>query len=484
VTLCDVPNDRGGSWGEDGNIIFATNRFEGLSRVSEAGGKPIAATQLDTKSGETHRWPQVLPGGKAFLFTASTSRNFEDASVVGQSLKTGERKILQRGGFYGRYMATSGGTGHLVYLHGDTLFAAPMNPEKLELTGTAVPVLEEVSSSTLGGVGHIDFSQTGTVLFVAGRVSSSDRTLGWMDSAGKLQPLPAPPKRYLQPRLSPDGKRLAVQILSSTGDWSIWVYDFERDTLTQLTFLKGLNGDPVWTPDGNHLAFRSDADGTEGIYWIRVSGGEPQRLIEGKVRMSPTSFSPDGKRLAFEEEGDLSTLPLENSDTDHPKPGKPELFLRGSTSIQRFPKFSPDGRWIAYTSNESGRTEVYVRPFTGGSAVPGDKWRVSTGGSSLSPYWARNGRELFFLNVDRRLMVVNYTVKGGAFVLDKPRVWSERPPPLIDDNTWPFDLAPDGKRILVLVPAAGTEAQKPPTHVTFLFNFFDYLRQRVPVSGK
>ena len=282
----------------------------------------------------------------------------------------------------------------------------------------------------------------------------------------------------MQPHLSPDGKRLAVQILSSTGDWSIWVYDFERDTLTQLTFLKGLNADPVWTPDGNHLAFRSNAGGAQGIYWIRADGGEPQRLTDSKRTQNPTSFSPDGKRLAFVEEGrDLWTLPLEDRGTDHPRPGQPELFLQGRF-VQINPQFSPDGRWIAYTSSESGRSEIYVRPFTGASPATGDKWLVWTAGGSI-PYWARNGRELFYMNLDRRLMVVTYTVKGGVFVIDKPRVWSERQLAPFTD-TWTFDFAPDGKRVLVFTNLRETEAQKPPTHVTFLFNFFDYLRQRVP----
>jgi Tol biopolymer transport system component len=479
VTLCDAPNDRGGSWGEDGNIVFAASNYEGLSRVSETGGKLSAVSQLDTKKGEfTHRWPQVLPGAKAVLFTTSTSVNFDDASVAAQSLETGEKKILQRGAFYGRYLATSDATGHLIYLHGNTLFAAPMKPNRLELTGPAVPVLEEVGFAVDSGGGHLDFSQTGTFIFVAGSAASPDRTLAWMDSSGKLQPLPAPPKRYRHPRLSPDGKRLAVAILSSNGDSDVWVYDFERDTLTQLTFLKGFNRNPVWTPDGNHLAFNSDAEGMLNIYWTRVSGGQSQRVTEGEGRQSPYSFSPDGKRLAFLEAGrDLWTLPLEQTGSDHLKTGKPELFLQGRPLY--FPQFSPDGRWIAYISGESGRYEVYVRPFIGASPAPGDKWLASTAGG-IVPYWARNGRELFYMNLDRRLMVVNYTVKGGAFVVDKPRVWSERQLPPIADNTWSFDLAPDGKRVLVLIPAAQVEDQKPPTNVTFLFNFFDELRRRAP----
>jgi serine/threonine-protein kinase len=252
--------------------------------------------------------------------------------------------------------------------------------------------------------------------------------------------------------------------------------------MTRLTFLKsGGAVFPAWTPDGKHLVFFSASQDLSGpgIYWARADGaGEPQRLLEGQG-LGVSSFSPDGKRLAYYRQGPdfgIWTLPLDLADPEHPKPGKPELFL-SSKFIVRNAAFSPDGRWIAYDSLESGRAEIYVRPFPGASG----RWQVSTGGSALAiPFWSRNGHDLFYYRPGEGIWVASYTTKGDAFAPGQPRRWSEMLPQFVA----PPDLMPDGKRFIAVLPtSAGTAADRP-THVTFLLNFAEELQRRVPAGNK
>jgi Tol biopolymer transport system component len=301
-----------------------------------------------------------------------------------------------------------------------------------------------------------------------------------MESSGRTQPLLAPGQYYM-PRFSPDGKRLALVVRSAGGD-DIQVYDWQRDTMTRLTFTQGnQNRFPVWTPDAKHIVFEFKYPGGNSIRWVRADGaGEAQTLLESKVGLEPCSFSPDGRRLALaggDTGSDLWTLPLDVSDPEHPKPGKPEAFLRTPFN-ENEPAFSPDGRWIAYTSDESQRFEVYVRPFPG----PGGRWQISSAGGGR-PIWSRNGRELFFETPENRIMVAAYAATGDSFSADKARLWSAVQ--ISDPGTtyWNLDLAPDGRFVMFPRPEA-TREQKGSVHVTVLLNFFDELRRRVPVGEK
>jgi serine/threonine-protein kinase len=300
-----------------------------------------------------------------------------------------------------------------------------------------------------------------------------------VDSSGKTEPLHAPRGLYFTPRFSPDGKRLAFSLSGNSDD--IWVKDLDRDTPSRLSFLPGQNRWPVWTPDGKNIVFQSTNPAAPGLYLIRSDGsGEAQRLTNGKSFEAPYSFSPDGKRLAFMQGGnasmDIFTAPLEG-DPSHPRLGKAELFL-GTPFTETNPAFSPDGRWLAYSSNESGNAEVYVRPFPG----PGGRWQISTGGGRF-PLWSHDGRELFFATLDRRVMAVSYTAKGDSFVADKPRVWSEAR--LVIAGTFSqYDVAPDGKRLSAMLVSNEASGQKPVTHLTFLLNFSDELQRRAPAGGK
>ena len=358
ITLCNAPNGRGGSWGEDGNIIAALSTTGGLSRIPSAGGPPTPVTDL--QNGEvTHRWPQILPGGKAVLFTASpATAAFDGANIEVMSLADHRRKTLVRGGTFGRYLPS----GHLVYVNRGTLFAVPFDVDRLEVHGTPAPVLDQVGYNAAQGSAQLDFSQTGTLIYRSGGAGGGLLTVAWLDGAGKTQPLLAKPGAYGRPSMSPDGQRLALDVTDGSGT-DIWVYDWQRDTMTRLTFTGTAK-----LPYGARTVgtSRSERSG-EGISVIRSDGsGKPQPLTQSKNAQLPWSFTPDGKRLAFMEQDsktlyDLWTVPLE-SDSAGLRAGKPEVFLQ-TPADERYPSFSPDGRWMAYLPMSRGPSKFTFEPF-------------------------------------------------------------------------------------------------------------------------
>lgn len=471
VTLCDAPSPRGLSWGEDNNIWFELENRAVISRVSSNGGAPQAMTQFDAKKGEvTHRLPQLLPGGEAILFTASPDNNgYADATLEVQSLKTNERKTLVQHASFGRYLPS----GHLVYLQEGTVFAAPMDVKRLELTGQGSPVIESVNSYTVRGYADLDFTPSGTAVYIPGTITSRRRSLFWLDSSGTLQTLNGEPGDFQNPLVSPDGARISLILGDAGGIGNVAVFDSGARRMTRLTFLKtSVQNFAVWAPDNKHLVFRSTSPkelSGPGVYWLRADGaGDPQRLVEGS-NWTPESVSPDGKHLAYRQGTEIWTLPLDLTDPEHPKPGKPELFLRAEDTVSNV-AFSPDGRWLAY-SGVNASNEVFVRPFPG----PGGKWQISSGGGGRV-VWSRNGRELFYRvqsGVNGVVHVVDYKVQGDTFVASQPRVWLQW-----QLRNAPVDLAPDGKRFVVAMDADAGE-QKASTHAVFLFNFFDELRRRV-----
>jgi serine/threonine-protein kinase len=454
----------GGSWGQDGNIIAGFDLR--LARISSAGGTPIPATEL--APGEiAHRWPQILPGGKAVLFSAYTSMTgLDGGSIEAQSLKrNGLRKTLVRGATWGRYVAS----GHLVYINRGTLYAVPFDPERLEVHGTPTPILEEVAYDSAWGSALIDFSHTGMLVYRSSKAAGGLVTVQWLDQSGHTRPLLPVPGNYLSPTLSPDASRLA---LTSAGD--VWVYQLGRGSMTRLTFGGGY-GNPLWTADGRYIVFRA----TRGISWTRADGtGQPQPMTRGDHQQIPWSFSADGKRLIFVEatsgKAVLWTLLVE-SDRSGLRAGKAEMFLQEPFAV-RAPVFSPDGRWLAYQSNKSGAYEVYVQAFPDKHG----QQQISTGGGTY-PAWSRNGHELFFwCGAQRRLMVASYQERGDSFVAERPRAWSEKEPASFS-TTRSYDPAPDGRQIVALMPA--DTPQEPRAGVIFLLNFFDELRRRAPLTA-
>jgi len=460
----------GGSWGEDGSIIASDVLRKGLLRIPAAGGPPEIVAPLG--NGEIAlNHPQMLPGGKAILFSAAKVVDVDAFTIEVLTLADRHRKILARGGQSPRYLPTSSGVGHLVYVNKATLFAIPFDLDKLETRGTAVPVLDDVAYQSGTGTGQFDVSRSGTVVYRRASVGTSAiATLQWVDPSGKKEPLLAKPGAYRYPSLSPDGKRVAVVFAEGAPD--VWVYDPQRDRSARVTF-GGLNTFPKWSPDGQSVVFASVGN---GILQTRADGGsEPHALMRSKTLQFPGSFTPDGKRLAYvEAAGNLQiwTLPLENQGGQW-KAGKAEPWLKSSFD-ETNPVFSPDGRWLAYQSNESGKIEVYVRAFASSSSGPGGKWMISNRGG-VTPRWSRSGHELVYQSGDQ-VMAARYAVQGDTFVAETPRVWIAKLGGTL------FDVSPDGRRVAVLTPVASGDASKQEHEVVLLLNFFDELRRRVPVS--
>ena len=413
VAIADALIPRGGSWGEDGAIVAALGNASGLSRVPGDGGAPQPLTTL--RDGElTHRWPQVLSGNAAVLFTAhsGTINNYENASIDVLS-RDGVRKTVWRGGYYGRFIPTDGNRGHLVFVHGGVLYAVRFDADRLEVEGTPIPLVQDLGSDPESAAGRFDFSRSGMFAFRTG-VGVQAWTVVRLGRDGKIAPLFSKPAMYYSPRFSPDGRRLAVAIDSGKG-MDIVVHDVERDTTSPITFNAATNADPVWTPDSAHFVFKSLGAKTWHLWWTRADGaGGPQSLLAnaGAIGdLSASAISPDTRRLIFSRVdpvsgADLWVLPLDASDPDHPRAGTPELFLRTAANETR-PAFSPDGRWVAYLSNETGASEVYVRASASSPGAAG-KWQISSAGGG-TPIWSRNGRELFYLR-DSQIMVADYTV--------------------------------------------------------------------------
>ncbi len=480
VALADAPNDRGGTWSEDGTILFVPISGPGvsLSRVPAGGGPTEVLTRPDLAAGEvTHRWPQALPGGKAVLFTANhTLGTYDDASIVVQTLPSGPRKVVATGGYHGRYLSS----GHLVYMHEGTLFAVPFDLARLEALGAAVPVIEELVGAPRTAAAQFAVSSRGSLVYLPGRGFEGKLTVHWLDRSGKLTPLLAVPGQYSNLQFSPDGTKLAMEVYESNRV-DIWVYEWGQDTMSRLTFDVIDSSNPVWAPDGRNLAFGSSGGTQLGhIYWQRADGtGTPQTLTESKNVQTAASWHPSGRYIAFEDLSaqtgyDVMILPVERDAASGLKPGQPTPFLK-SPSHEWQAAFSPDGRWLAYSSNESGNVEVYVRPFPG----PGGKWQISTGGG-FWPTWSPNGREVFFETPDQTLMVVSYREQGGSFLADRPRLWCETRIPT-QQGLRGFDLHPDGRRLAVFQDVAEPGDAKRDQVVLFQ-NFFDELRRLAPAK--
>ena len=462
----------GASWGDDDGILVSESFGGGLKRIPAGGGAPQTVEALGNGE-QALAFPQLLPGGKAILFASDPAQGEDKITIEVLTLADGHRKIVAQGGNSPRYLPTSARVGHLVYLNKATLFAVPFNLDTLETHGTAVPVLDDVGYEPRFGTGLFDVSRTGTLVYRrASGGASAMATLQWMDPAGQKEPLQVTPGAYQNPRLSPDGTRIALSITAGANQ-DVWVYDLERDTTTRLTFGGGFYDFPTWSPNGHDVVFSAAGN---GIFQARADGAsQPHALTPSKTRQIPWSFAPDGKRLAyFEVAGSpqIWTVPLDDQGGQL-KAGTPEPFLK-STFSDVGPVFSPDGRWLAYQSNESGKNEIYVRAFPPPSSGQGGKWQISNSGGTV-PRWSRSGHELLYQSGDQ-IMAASYTVNSDTFLAEKPRAWIAK----LGGTQW--DLARDGKRVAVLTPVESAAAPKPEHEVVLLQNFFDELRRRVPLG--
>jgi serine/threonine-protein kinase len=437
----------------------------------------------------------VLPGGAAVLYTEHSDRTgFSAANIVvapvpaDPSAKAGPAKVIVRGAYYGRYVPSGLASptrgerarGHLLYIRQGTLFAVPFDPVRLETMGPAVPAIAGLLSSSASGGAQVDVSREGTVAYVPGQTNaSSSYPLAWMTRDGKTSSLRTAPSRWSSPRFSPDGQKIAIEI-SDGKQIDVWVYDWARDTLTQLTFDAGQDTDPVWTPDGRRLAFASDRAGPGGplnLYWVNADGtGEVTRLTDSPELQVPASWHPSGRFLAFTSNGsgtgaDLMILPMEGDAARGWTAGTPTVFVR-TTANEGGAVFSSDGRFIAYHSNEAdGATfDVYVRPFPG----PGGPWRVSAD-SGVNPRWSATTRELVWVETaERSVMFAPFSLVGDAFMPATPQRWS--PVGLLWHTH--YDLHPDGQRVAGAARAQALDQD----HVVIMSHFFDYLRTLAPLT--
>jgi serine/threonine protein kinase/Tol biopolymer transport system component len=459
LTVVNTGSVRGASWGASG-IVLAPTTAGPLQLASASGGVPKLLTRLEPGE-STHRFPQFLSDPEAVLFAAGAGT--VTLRVAVHSLGTGQRKTLAAAGTSPRYVPP----GYLVYAQAGSLMAVPFDAKRLEVTGTPVPVVEGVLQSLANGFAQYDVSIDGVLVYVSGGVQGINRKMVWVDRNGTEQPTDAPARAYRYPRLSPDGSRVAATI--EEGESHVWVYDTGRDALTRLTFEGGVNLIGTWTPDGKRVAYASTRTTSQNPFWQAVDGsGSPEQLIKADIVTSPTSFSPDTKVMAYVDIGpdtgyDIGVMRLDDR--------KPQPFLR-TRFFEGGATFSPDGHWLAYTSDEAGRPEIFVQPYPG----PGGKWQVSTDGGT-EPVWNRNGRELFYRSGNK--MIAVHVTTGATFSAGKPRTLFEAEYVASPASLPNYDVSADGQRFLMLKP--GDQAQ-PATQINVVTNWVEELKRRVPVK--
>jgi len=473
VCLLDGPS-RGISWGEDDTIVFATaSPLTGLMRAPAGGGEAAVLTRPDHDRGEAdHAWPQFLPGRQAVLFTIVPSAGGVDASQIAVlDLQTGTQKVLLRGGSQARYVPS----GHLVYAASGTLRAIAFDLTQVEVFGTARPVVPEVVTLPTG-TAEFDIAGDGTLIYAAGGggITAAARTIAWVDRQGREEPIKAPPRPYVVPRLSPDGTRVALSIADQDND--IWVWSLAGETLTRVTSNPAADQAPVWTPDGRRIVFASQTDGAAGnIFWQAADGtSAAERLTDTATAIErPSAVSADGARLVF-----WQGAPTTANDVMMLTLGKDRKIepLVQTPFSERNGEVSPDGRWLAYESNESGQFEVFVRPFPDTNT---GRWQVSTSGGT-QPLWARSGQELFYLAPDGTLMSVPLTRRPE---------WAAGTPARILEGRYyyrglgnvarGYDVSLDGKRFL-MIKQAGIDPSTRPASIVVVQDWLEELKRLVP----
>jgi serine/threonine-protein kinase len=468
--ICSAADDRGGTWTDDNSIVFAPNGGSVLLRVASGGGTPEPLTKLE--AGEvTHRWPHAIRGGQAVLFVgAGSNNNYDDANILVQSLKTGQKKIVLRGGYQPHYVTS----GHLVYIHEATLFAVPFDVQQLAMVGSPVPVLEGVSNSPNSGGAQFAISDNGALAYLAGGAVNLSNSLVWVDRKGDAKPVGAPARAYVNPRLSPDGRSVVFSI-SDNGMVDLWTYDLMRDTPGRLTFDGMANSYPVLTPDGKHVIYRTQKSGKTNLYWRSADGsGAEEQLTTSENLQTPMAVSPDGETLVYAEQSaatryDLLSIPL-NGDR------KPQV-VRRTPFDDRIAQFSPDGKYLAFVSDESKRYEVYVQAFP----EPHGYLPVSNeGGAEI--FWAKNGELFYRTGVNQeKMMVVNIQTQP-TLNIGKPHMLFEKP---YASNAAAASLSPnyavtaDGQHLLML--KASEQAQAASEQVTIVLNWIEELKKKAPL---
>jgi serine/threonine-protein kinase len=440
------------AWAPDDTIVLTPNYSAGLWRVAASGGTQQKLTEPDTKDGELgHFWPQILPDGRTVLFTSFRTPAGR-SRIETYSLDTGARKVIVDGGFYGRYVAS----GHILFARSTTVFAAPFDLASQETTAPAVPVIADVAVNLPSGLAQFSVSPGGTLAYVTQSALGPPRRLAWVDRTGRVSPASDAKRRFADPRLSPDGRRLALTIRDEQ-DADVWVHDLARGTFGRVTSSPTTQSSPVWTPDGRRLFFVFE-EPVFHIYSRLLDGGaEPERILDGPFDLTPLSVSPDGGILVYRRSdpstrGGIWLLPLTGD-------RKPRAFVDTPASEDEG-GVSPDGSWLAYRSDETGRDEVYLRSFPDGV----ERVQVSTNGGRTAR-WSRDGRDVFFREGDKLMAA---SVRGRE--VGRPVMLFEKP--------WGgYDVTPDGRFIAVL-----PDDDTPPAPVRIVLNWFEELRRLVPAK--
>jgi serine/threonine-protein kinase len=464
----------GGTWGPDGSIYYVPSVPGGIVRFPSTGGEGKEIVKPDAERGERSvRHPHILPSGRVLLYTLGTaeSETFNDTKIVALSLDTGEKKTLVDGGTYAR----SSPTGHVLYARNGTIMAASFDEKRLALTSQPAPVVEGVLMSITTGQAYYNVSARGDLVYVPGVVEGGKRTPVWVDRQGKAEALPLPPRSYLHPRISPDGGQLAIEVEGP--NHNLYVYDFGRGVMTKMT-MDGSSHWPLWTPDGKHITYRAGVMGVFSIWSMLTDRSGPAAQLSKdrppQASQSAVSWTPDGHELAYVESapgmgGDIYVLSAAVG--QKPRPVVQSKFAKGS------PKFSQDGRWLAYCSSESGRPEVYVQSYPG----PGPKIQVSSDGGT-DPVWRQQGGELFYRSGDK-MMVVPVSTQP-TFMAGKPRLlWEGHyshgmssscgPPGPTSSN---YDVTTDGQRFFMIKDPDQDAAS---TQIIVVLNWAEELKRKL-----
>ncbi len=462
ITLADAPDNRGGTWGPEGFIVFTPIATSGLMRVSEAGGLLEPVTVPDSSRKErTHRWPHFLPDGSAVIFTVGTRESpdyYEEATIESVNLKTGVRKALVSGASTAHYVET----GHLLFSKSGVLYAVSFDPNRLEVLNSPSPIVEDVNGDPTTGAMHYATSRNGTFIYVAGNTEGADRSMVTFDRYGKESVFELTPKPFIEPRLSPDGKRIAM-VAGSGKDFDIWIYDIARGSMSRLTF-GGTNRTPTWSPDGKLVAYFSSQKG--GVFVKPYDGSsDEKRLSAGLGRTYVSSWSHDGSTLIL----DRSTNSAQSDIYILPLTGDQKTYAYLSTEFDEYlGALSPNDKWLAYVSNESGAYQVYVQPFPG----RGGKWQISTQGGS-EPRWSADGKTLFYLNNTRMMAVAISTTP--VFSAGQPQILFEGKPLQPVDSGVTYDVAPDGQHFISTRPNKKDNFQQ----ITVVLNWFSELKNKI-----
>ena len=464
VTICTVPASlRGASWGPDDVIVFGVGAVDGLWQVPMVGGEP---TRLTRDEGASHRFPDVLPNGAGVLFTTSTGSTDFKISVLDRA--TGEHRVIIETGSFPRYAHS----GHVVYAIEGVLYAVAFDQETLEVTGDPVPVVENVVTKS-SGAASFDLSDTGALVYVNGTAGGNARQFVWVDQEGRQEVLPLPARTYFDPRVSPDGRRVAVTVVADQGQ-DVWVYDAVSAAglrLTQGFAVRTL----VWTPDGSRIIFYSAHESVGDIYSVSADGsGQPEVVLASDAADFPTSVTPDGRTVVFSRFPDGVGTPHREiwevalDGSEPPVPLLQGVFARGNA------EYSPDGNWLVYRSDQSGEMEVYVQPYPG----PGPVVPASIGGGN-DVMWAPDGSRLFY-RLDDQMMAVTFA-SGDSVRIGSPTAIFAGTYFAQPNGVRQHHVAPDGRFLMMRDALPDASDAQIPTQVVLVQNWFEELKARVPV---